>query len=63
MLNHEYNHVPLRSYSDRDLGWIEAGSGNGSVHESTKALPDPMLIYHQVLSGIHITELFHKKCS
>ena len=27
--------------------WVNIGSGNGLLPDSTKPLPEPMLIYHQ----------------
>ena len=43
--------------------WVDIGSGNGLLPDSTKALPEPMLTYHHSCSVAFIWEQLHKKCS
>ena len=43
--------------------WVNIGAGNGLLPDGTKPLPEPMLIYHQMVSVAYAKEQFHKKCS
>ena len=50
-------------YSDRELGQVNIGSGNGLVPEATKPLPEPMLTYHWRGFMTFTWEHFHRKYS
>ena len=43
--------------------WVNIGLGNYLLLESTKPLPAPMLIYHQICPVIFACVQFNKKCS
>ena len=42
--------------------WVNIGSGNGLLPDSTKSLPEPMLTNHQWSPVTFISRQFHKRC-
>ena len=40
--------------------WVNNGSGNGLLYDSTKQLPEPMFTYHQSPVGIKQRKILQK---